>query len=157
MLTELICGLKKARNLLSIRRTGGRKLFANGPFYTRLFHPDVISVARRSLSLRVCSIERFKHIQQSSSQRIRGAGARRLVGFCCMFRTYTLAHGRRLVLARYFVGRADRNAISSFHWNRTRLSRQAPGAQRKMPRIRKAPLASQALSIEMIAYDPVRR
>ena len=71
MLTKLICGLKKARNLLFIRRTGGRNLFANRPFYTRLFHADVIAVARHSLSLRMCSIERFKHIQQYSCQSTR--------------------------------------------------------------------------------------
>ena len=55
MLTELICGPKKARKLWFIRRTCGRKLFAEWPFYTPLFHADVISVARRSLSLRMCS------------------------------------------------------------------------------------------------------
>src|SRR4051812_23964454 len=47
-----------------------------------------------------------------------GAGARRLVGFCCMFRTHTLAHVRRLALDPNIVGPADWVAISSFYWNR---------------------------------------
>ena len=71
MLTKLICCLTKARNLLFIRRTGGRNLSAHRLFYTRLFHADVISVSRHSLSLRMCSIERFKHIAQTSCQSTR--------------------------------------------------------------------------------------
>ena len=71
MLTELICGPKKARKLF-IRRMGGRKIFANRPFYPPLSHADVISVARRSLSRCGCAVSNVSSI--SSKVRLKALG-----------------------------------------------------------------------------------